>query len=130
VTWPIAAIAVVVVVAGAAAIGYVANQASQILDRSLARNEDAQRLTQRDAETLKIIRDHQEEEQKQGKQLPLSEPQRLVLQALLEQQGAIVSKREAPLDGGPFGGGGNSLFSGLAGVLIGGGVGYLVSKAL
>lgn len=129
ITWPIAAIAVVVVIAGAAAIGYAAHQAAQIIDRSLARSEDAQRLMQRDAELLKLIREHQEEEAKAGKQLPLSEPQRLAMQALMDQQRAIVNKQEAPLSPG-LDPGGFSPFSGLVGVLAGVGVGFAVSKFL
>lgn len=127
ITWPIAAVAVAVVIAGAAAIGYAAHQSAQIIDRSLSRSEDAQRLAQRDAELLKLIRDHQEQEQKAGKQLPLSEPQRLALDALLDQQRAIVSKQEAPLHSGVSGG---SLFdlSTLAFVGLGVGLGFAVSK--
>jgi hypothetical protein len=127
ITWPIAAVAVVVVIAGAAAIGYVVHQAAQIVDRSLSRSEDAQRLAQRDAELMQLVRDHQEEEAKAGKQLPLSEAQRLALQGLLDQQKAIVSKQDAPLDSGvSF----SSAFSGLGGVLIGGAIGILASKFL
>jgi hypothetical protein len=121
ITWPIAAIVVVVIVAGAAAIAYIAHQGSQVVDRSLARSEESRRLAERDAEAMRAIREHTEKEAAAGKQLPLSEPERLRLEALLEQQKTIVGKREGNLSSGfpdaP------SLFSGAAGVVLGVGLG-------
>jgi hypothetical protein len=128
IAWPVAAVAIAVVVAGAAAIAYCASQVSQIVDRQLSRSEDAQRLASKDAELMKLIREHQEREQKAGKQLPLSEPQKMALQGLLDQQHAIVTKQEGSLDSGLPGGG--SLFTGLTGVVLGVAGGYALSRIL
>lgn len=130
IAWPVAVVLVAVVTAGAAAIAYCAHQAAAIVDKQLSRSEDASRLAQRDAELMKVIRDHQEQEAKAGKQLPLSEPQRLALQGLLQQQNAIVSKADGPLDSGFPGIGGGGLFSSIGGVALGVGAGFLLSKIL
>jgi hypothetical protein len=130
IAWPVAVVLVAVVVAGAAALSYCAHQAAAIVDKQLARSEDASRLAQRDAELMKVIRDHQEQEAKSGKQLPLSESERLALNGLLAQQHAIVSKADAPLDSGVPSFDGGSLLSGIGGVALGVGAGFLISKVL
>jgi hypothetical protein len=130
IAWPVAAIAIAIVVAGAAAIAYCAHQAAEIADRQLGRNEDAQRLAAKDAELMKLVREHQEQEQKTGRALPLSEAERLALQALQAQQQAIIAKPDGGIDSGLPSFGGGSLLSGLGGVALGVAGGFVLSKIL
>lgn len=98
--WPLVAAAAVITIGQVAAIGYMAHQAAQVIDRKLSRDHDMRMLVQRDAQVLKLVRAHTEREDKAKKALPLDEATKLALNGLLKQQQAIVEKKLAPLASG------------------------------
>jgi hypothetical protein len=98
--WPLAIALIVVGVAHCAMLAYGAYQASQVVDRKLARDADAAKLTETHATTLEVLRAHAEREQKAGTTLPLDEPTRAALSQLLADQKALAQKQERPISSG------------------------------
>lgn len=95
--WPAAVGVAIVSVASAVAIGYVAHQAAQVVDRHLSRREDTRRLMQTDQKVLQLVRAHVEREKAAGQHVPLDDATKAALSAAKEQQDQILEKREAPL---------------------------------
>jgi hypothetical protein len=87
---------VAIVVVGAIAIGYCANQAAQIIDRKLARDEQSRRLVASHAAALKAVEQHQTREDEAGRTLPIDSATQQVLNSLKAEQDAIVSRKEEP----------------------------------
>lgn len=98
--WPVVAIAAVVSVAQAAAIGYVAFQAAQVIDRQLQRRHDMRLLLAEHAKELELVAKHVEREKQAGKSLPLDEATKLSLNATIARQDAIAKKQQGPLSSG------------------------------
>lgn len=98
--WPVVAIAAVVSVAQAAAIGYVAFQAAQVIDRQLQRRHDMRLLLAEHAKELELVAKHVEREKAEGKRLPLDEATKLSLNATIARQNAIAKKQQGPLSSG------------------------------
>lgn len=98
--WPVVAIAAVVSVAQAAAIGYVAFQAAQVIDRQLQRRHDMRLLLAEHAKELELVAKHIEREKAEGKRLPLDEATKLSLNATIARQDAIAKKQQGPLSSG------------------------------
>lgn len=95
--WPLIAAAAIVAVGQAVAIAYCVEKAAEILDRELARRDDLKQLVQRDKQVLDLAKQHQEREEKAGKQLPLDPVTKDALKAIIKQQNDIVNKIETPL---------------------------------
>lgn len=98
--WPVVAIAAVVSVAQAAAIGYVAFQAAQVIDRQLQRRHDMRLLLAEHAKELELVAKHVERERAEGKRLPLDEATKLSLNATIRRQDEIAKKQQGPLSSG------------------------------
>lgn len=98
--WPIVAIVAVVGVTQAAAIGYVAFQAAQVIDRQLQRRSDLRTLLAEHAKELELVSKHVEREKAAGKPLPLDEATKASLNATIKRQNDIAAKQQGPLSSG------------------------------
>jgi len=98
--WPVIAIAAAVSVAQAAAIGYVAFQAAQVIDRQLARRHDLKLLLAEHAKELELVSAHVEREKNAGKTLPLDDATKLALNGTIKRQNEIAAKTQGPLSSG------------------------------
>jgi hypothetical protein len=98
--WAAAAAIIVVGVAYAGALAYGAFQAAQVADRKLSRDADAAKLASTHATTLEVLHAHADREQAAGKELPLDEPTRRALTALLDDQKVLAQKQDQPLASG------------------------------
>jgi hypothetical protein len=83
--WPVAVVAVVVVGA-VAAIGWCGYQASQVIDRQLARDAASKELVRTDEIARRFLDAHLERERQAGKSLPLDAATAEALAALRERQ--------------------------------------------
>jgi hypothetical protein len=92
------AVAIVAIsVVGAIAIAYCAHQASVIIDRQLARNEQTRRLIASHAAALKAVEGHQSREEAAGRSLPIDAATKQVLESLKAAQQTVVAQREEPM---------------------------------
>lgn len=98
--WPVVAIVAVVAVTQAAAIGYVAFQAAQVVDRQLQRRADLRTLLAEHAKELELVSQHVEREKLAGKPLPLDEATKASLNATIKRQNEIAAKQQGPLSSG------------------------------
>lgn len=98
--WPVVALVAVVSITQAAAIGYVAFQAAQVIDRQLQRRSDLRALLAEHAKELELVSQHVEREKLAGKPLPLDEATKASLNATIKRQNDIVAKQQGPLSGG------------------------------
>jgi hypothetical protein len=98
--WPIVVAAVVISIGQAAAIGYVAFQAAQVLDRQLQRRQDLRVLLAEHAKELELVSAHVQREKDAGKALPLDDATKLSLNATIQRQNAIAAKQQGPLSSG------------------------------
>lgn len=98
--WPIVAVAAVVSIGQAAAIGYVAFQAAQVLDRQLQRRHDLRMLLAEHAKELELISAHVQREKDAGKALPLDDATKLALNGTIQRQNEIAAKQQSPLGSG------------------------------
>lgn len=98
--WPVVAIAAAVSVAQAAAIGYVAFQAAQVIDRQLQRRHDMRMLLAEHAKELELVAKHVAREKAEGKHLPLDEATKTALGATISRQNVIAAKQQSPLSSG------------------------------
>jgi hypothetical protein len=89
------------VVVGAAAwvvcTTVVAQKASEVIDRQLARREDSQRLMASASSIIKIVEAHTAAEFKKGAALAMSEVERAAIDSLAEIQKTIAQKQDQPL---------------------------------
>lgn len=88
---------VAISVAGAAAVAYCAHEAGKVIDRQLSRQESTRRMMKAHAAALGVIELHTEREAAAGRQLPLDDASRQVLDRL----GA--AQNTAAQDLGPYG---------------------------
>ncbi|MBK8997438.1 MAG: hypothetical protein IPM35_17050 [Myxococcales bacterium] len=98
--WPVVAIVAVVGITQAAAIGYVAFQAAQVVDRQLQRRADLRTLLAEHAKELELVSQHVEREKLAGKPLPLDEATKASLNATIKRQNDIAAKQQGPLSSG------------------------------
>ncbi|MBI3204491.1 MAG: hypothetical protein HYZ29_23340 [Myxococcales bacterium] len=98
--WPIVAVAAVVSIGQAAAIGYVAFQAAQVIDRQLQRRHDLKVLLAEHAKELELVSKHVEREKLAGKPLPLDDATKASLNATIKRQNDIAAKQQGPLSSG------------------------------
>lgn len=98
--WPIVAVAAVVSIGQAAAIGYVAFQAAQVIDRQLQRRHDLKMLLAEHAKELELVSKHVEREKLAGKPLPLDDATKGSLNATIKRQNEIAAKQYGPLSSG------------------------------
>jgi hypothetical protein len=96
--WPvIIAIIAVCVAVSAVAAAYMSEDASQVIDRKLAREEDSKRLIAAQAKAVDLVEQHLAAEAAQGKPASFSDEEKAVLNDLKQTQVAITSKKEPPL---------------------------------
>lgn len=98
--WPIVAIVAVVSITQAAAIGYVAFQAAQVIDRQLQRRQDMRALLAEHAKELELVSAHVQREKDAGKALPLDDATKLALNGTIKRQNDIAAKQQGPLSSG------------------------------
>lgn len=98
--WPVVAIVAVVSVAQAAAIGYVAFQAAQVIDRQLQRRHDMRLVLAEHAKELELVSAHVQREKDAGKALPLDEATKASLNATIARQNELAKKTQGPLSSG------------------------------
>lgn len=98
--WPLLIGIAIVGIAQAAAIGYVAYQASQVLDRQLQRNHDMRMMLAEHAHELEIIAQHIEREKLAGKNLPLDDATKTALNGSIAIQNDLANKTQGPLQSG------------------------------
>jgi hypothetical protein len=92
------AIVAVSVAVGAVALAFCSNQAAQIIDNYLARDQDAKALAQADAQALAILDKHVAREMAAGTALPLDAPTTQMLDALEARQKTIAAKVQPKVD--------------------------------
>jgi len=121
---------VVVGLANVAVIGYLVHRTSEVIDRQLSRRAEIQKLAQKDAVAMDVLKRHTDRESAAGKTLPLDDASKQVLGILRDVQQTLAAKKEAPMSE-PLGGAGG-LFSGVnwIEVLLGVGLGVVAVKAL
>lgn len=119
---------VVVGLAKVGLIGYIVHKSAEVVDRQLSRKAEVQKLQQKDAVALDVIKRHTDREAAAGKTLPLDDASKQVLGILREVQQTLAKKTEAPISS-PGGGG---LFGGVnwVEVLLGVGLGFVAIKVL
>lgn len=121
--WPvIVAIIAVCVAVSAVSAAYLAEDASQVIDRKLAREEDTARMIAAQAKAVDLVEQHLAAESAKGSPIDFSEQEKAVLNDLKQTQVAITSKKEPPL----ITGGSGATGSWLGGLIDGG----LVTAAL
>lgn len=98
--WPVVALVAVVSITQAAAVGYVAFQAAQVIDRQLQRRADLRALLAEHAKELELVSAHVQREKDAGKALPLDDATKLALNATIKRQNDIAAKQQSPLSSG------------------------------
>lgn len=91
----LARVAIVTVVSAAAA--YVAEVAGTVIDNELERQEDTRKLVASHSTALDAVAKHLEQEAKAGKTIPMSDPLKLLLTQLGDQQEQLAAKRGRPI---------------------------------
>lgn len=95
------AIAVVAVALGAAAaVGYLAHQAAQVVDNYLARKHVLAQVVQADAQVTQLVTAHAERERSSGKSLPLDAATKRALDGLEGRQRELSKQTTPPISGG------------------------------
>lgn len=94
-------LAALAIVVGSAAwtvgVTVVAQKASEVIDRQLAREEDTIRLTKTTGAVVKVVELHAEAELKAGKPLPFNDVERSAIGALRGAAEIVAKKQDAPL---------------------------------
>lgn len=89
------------IVVGAAAwtigVTVVAQKASEVIDRQLAREEDTVRMAQSASSIIRIVEAHAEAELKKGGAIPFNGVEQAAIQALRDAEVTIAQKQDAPL---------------------------------
>jgi hypothetical protein len=101
--WPLIAAAAIVSVGQAVAIGYCAFKAAEVVDRHLARKAELRRLVQDDTEFARLVREHNDREDKAGKPMPLSAATKAGMDRLVARQEALAKQNSGnwgPLSSG------------------------------
>jgi hypothetical protein len=88
---------VVVAVAQAAAVAYVATKGLELVNQELARRDDLRMLVKTHGAVLQIVREHVTRESELGKQIPLDPAERAAIDGLSATQKAIAQKQAQPL---------------------------------
>jgi hypothetical protein len=91
----------VAIVAGATvAIGYAVNQASQVINAIYQRKADAAVIQAKDAAMLTAVAQHVANEQAAGKQLPMSDATKAVIQQAVEATHQVIAKHDPEISSG------------------------------
>lgn len=88
---------VVVSVAQAAAIAYVATKGLELINQEMARRADLRALVKVHGAVLQLVREHTNREADAGKQLPLSAAEQAAIEGLNNAQHELAKKQAQPL---------------------------------
>lgn len=125
--WPILLAKIAAHAIWAVAACYIAERYEDTLDRALARDDAGEKMLAAQADAVKVLENHADQEAKLGKTLPYTEQENKVLNTLVQTQEVFAAKKEPPKDKLPNIGETSSQF-GLAALLALGLIGYFVLK--
>jgi hypothetical protein len=91
--WPIVVGVCVVGLGAMATLGYCVHEYREVVDNERQRQADMLKLKQADAQAIEVLKRHTDREAQAGKQLPLDDASRSILDALSKMQSIIANKQ-------------------------------------
>lgn len=99
--WPILVAKIAAHAIWAFAACYIAERYEDTIDRFLGRKDAGEKMLAAQADAVKVIENHADQEVKMGQTLPYTPQENAVLDKLLQTQQAFAAKKDAPKDNLP-----------------------------
>ena len=99
--WPIVVGVCVIGLGALGTLGYCVHEYKQVIDNAAQREADMLKLKQADAQALEVLKRHTDREAQAGKQLPLDEASKNILDALAKVQSIIADKQSTDPSSAP-----------------------------